>query len=52
MHGWVNGSLRSSDLVLAHFGLQSMDGPACQPAGAPGEESASTPTRNHGLWGA
>ncbi len=52
MHGWVNGSLRSSDLVLAHFGLQPMDGPACQQAGAPHEESTSKPTRNHGLWGA
>ena len=52
MHGWVNGSLRSSDLVLAHFGLQPMDGPPCQQAGAPHEESTSKPTRNHGLWGA
>lgn len=52
MHGWVNGSIRSSDLVLAHFGLQPMDGPACQPASASRKGGTPRPTRTHGLWGA
>ena len=52
MHGWVNGSIRSSDLALAHFGLQPMDGPACQQPDAGPEDAAAKPVRNHGLWGA
>ena len=52
MHGWVNGSLRSSDLVLAHFGLRPMDGPVCQQASARHADGTSKPRRTHGLWGA
>ena len=29
MHGWVNGSLRSCDLALAHLGIDPMDGEPC-----------------------
>ena len=52
MHGWVNGSIRSSDLVLAHFGLRPLDGPACQPPSTGHGDAAAEPVRNHGLWGA
>lgn len=49
MHGWVNGSLRSANLALAHFGLKPLDGAPCEsPHDAP---PASAAARRPGLWG-
>ncbi len=52
MQGWVNGSIRSCDMALAHFGLAPLTGPACQSAA---QKDEATPTRRvaaRGLWGA
>jgi len=51
MQGWVNGSLRSCNAVLAHWGLAPMDNTPCQAGAAP----AAAPAPGHramGLWGA
>jgi len=49
MQGWVNGSIRSADLALAHFGIQPQDGPTCPNPDAP-EAKVST-RRRYGVWG-
>jgi monoamine oxidase len=51
MQGWVNGSLRSSDLALSHFGIAPMDGPVCQQTGHPHGDARGV-RRVTGLWGA
>jgi monoamine oxidase len=53
MQGWVNGSLRSCHVALAHFGIAPLDSPACLPADGPA--MATAPAQVHramGLWGA
>lgn len=51
MQGWVNGSLRSSNAALAHFGIGPLaDDPCANPDA--GLESTATPARKAtGLWG-
>ncbi|MEM7058097.1 MAG: FAD-dependent oxidoreductase [Pseudomonadota bacterium] len=56
MHGWVNGSLRSTNLVLAHFGIQPMSNDPCiGPDQAEPTLAAAAATtksvRRSGLWG-
>ena len=49
MHGWVNGSLRSTNLVLDQFGIAPMDNAPCVPTTPPAvdADAAARP----GLWG-
>lgn len=49
MHGWVNGSLRSSNAALAHFGVQPMDADPCKPDTA--SPKSDQPVRARALWG-
>ncbi len=55
MQGWVNGSLRSCDAVLAHFGLDPLpDDPCPNPADAPrddGEDGEDGTRLFSGPWG-
>lgn len=48
MHGWVNGSLRSTDLALEHFGLTPLSDAPCPPQP---ELTATVTRRMSGLWG-
>lgn len=48
MHGWVNGSLRSSDLALAHFGID----PLAADADANANDERVTYPNMSGIWGA
>ena len=59
MQGWVNGSLRSSDAALAHFGIEPL---AAAPCTSPNQTtdaehaaevaSGKRVTRQSGVWGA
>ncbi|WP_372922562.1 flavin monoamine oxidase family protein [Roseovarius sp.] len=50
MQGWVNGSLRSANLVLEALGVPAMDEPPCAKPTKP--ETTTTPAiRTSGLWG-
>ncbi|MEM7218376.1 MAG: FAD-dependent oxidoreductase [Pseudomonadota bacterium] len=53
MQGWVNGSLRSCDAMLAAFGVEPLDGPVCEQAqaAAASTKQATAPRRLGGLWG-
>ena len=48
MHGWVNGSLRSSELALGAMGLSPFEHEPCVPA----SEAAPVAPSHYGLWGA
>jgi len=48
MHGWVNGSLRSADLALAHFGIEPLPH---DPSTGPETHRVDYPTIS-GVWGA
>ena len=48
MHGWVNGSLRSADLALDHFGIDPMPH---DPSTGPQTHRVTYPTIS-GVWGA
>lgn len=53
MQGWVNGSIRSVNLVLEHFGLSPMpDDPCIKPTNTPSAASTRLKAlRRPGLWG-
>jgi len=52
MQGWVNGSLRSCNAVLASFGIAPMSGALCPKPTLPASPDAMTAGRVTGLWGA
>lgn len=53
MHGWVNGSIRSADLALAGFGIESLAGPVCpSPLQSPADaEPVVGRAKVTGVWG-
>lgn len=51
MQGWVNGSLRSSNAVLKHLGIDPLDDDKCEGPADTEDKKAST-ICNSGLWGA
>ena len=53
MQGWVNGSLRSADLALAHFGLKPLpDDPCIKPDDPRVADSKVMERHFSGVWGA
>jgi len=48
MQGWVNGSLRSANNVLAHFNIGPLDDDPC--VAAPQSDTSPAPARVPGLW--
>lgn len=51
MQGWVNGSLRSTNLALAHFGLKPMDDDPCEAKKSKKVTAVAPAKVNMGLWG-
>ena len=51
MHGWVNGSLRSTNNVLAHFKIEALKNEPCIGPAARAVGSVPPPTRKPSLWG-
>ncbi len=52
MQGWVNGSIRSANLVLKYFGLDPMpDNPCTKPTDASFANTSFKAHRRPGLWG-
>ena len=50
MQGWVNGSLRSSDRALRHFGIEPMDDLGCTQVKQPPNDAPKI-RKTPGLWG-